>query len=198
MTSHAIFTTIESELARAEGVLAELRQKVRALLPESSPGFNIDDGRAATAPVLPVDLTSSGAIHPRGFWFRGAFHQCHSYIAIYIGLLRAIAQHSPTAMSSTAAELRRYGRSRAYLAQRPEQLFRSRPAAWARDHSKLVVDGWYVDTNLSLSSIKKLIRRVLGANALRERVDVVFVWSRQPAYATKPQGMSSGDAQSAH
>lgn len=52
MTSHAIFTTIESELARAEGVLAELRQKVRALLPESSPGFNIDDGRAATVRVI--------------------------------------------------------------------------------------------------------------------------------------------------
>jgi hypothetical protein len=109
------------------------------------------------------------------------FQRCHSYIDIYVGLLRATARDSSDAMPRTSAALRRHGRTRSYLAPEPAQLFQDQSAEWARSHSNRIIDGWYADTNLSLKLKKRLLRIILRANGLRKGTDVVVIWRNTPA-----------------
>lgn len=183
MTNPAVLSAIDAELVRVENYVAQLRQKVRALLPDNSTVQGHQTAGPDTTPTLPVNLTTHGAFHPRGFCFRGTFQRCDSYIDIYLGLLRSIARHMPDAMQRTAFALQRHGRIRRYLAPEPAQLFQGKTADWARSHSCRVVDGWYADTNLSLNTMRQQVRRILRANGLCEGTDVVIVWNRRPVDA---------------
>ncbi len=179
MTNHAILSAIENELVRVENHVAQLRQKIHALSQDATTTLHMESAEAAGTPVLPVDLTPRGAFHPRGFLYRGIFHRCSTQIDIYIGLLRAIASGSQNAMARTAAALKCGTQTRSFLATCPTQLFKSQTPDWAAGHSRRVIEGWYADTNLSLQLKKKLIRRILRANDLREGSDVVIVWARE-------------------
>lgn len=198
MTNQAILSAIESELVRVESYVAHLRQKVHALMQESPTTPNSGHAFAATTPSLPVNLTTSGAFHPRGFWYRGTFRQCNAYIDIYTGLLRAIALADPDSLPRTAAALRRFGRTRTYLAKDRTQLFQDQTPEWARSHSISIADGWFVDTNLGLVTMKKLMRRILQANGLREGTDIVILWDRAPVRLASPQQSSSSAPQARH
>jgi hypothetical protein len=175
VTHPEVFAAIESEISRIEGYLATLREKVHALraTTASAPG---EIQGSVSEPCIPVYLTSRGAVHPSGFWLAGEFHPCSSQIGIYIGLLRAMAQHSEDALPRAAGALRELGHSRCYLATERRQLFPSQPEEWARAHSRRVAEGWYADTNLNLELKQRLIRRILRANGLREGLDVVIFW----------------------
>ena len=198
MTNQAILSAIESELVRVESHLAQLRQKVHALLQESPTMPNSERALVAATPSLPVSLTTIGAFHPRGFWYRGTFRQCNAYIDIYTGLLRAIAIADPDALPRTAEALRRFGRTRTYLATDRTQLFQDQAPEWARSHSLSIADGWFVDTNLGLVTMKKLTRRILQANGLREGTDVVIFWNRTPVHPASPPQSSRGATPASH
>ncbi len=181
MSDSAILAAIESELVRVEGYVANLRSKIRSLRQDIAPPRGNPATNAPANPSLPVDLTTAGALHPRGFWYGGTFRRCSTQIDVYLGLLRAIAKSSDDAMPRAAAALHRGGRSRRYIANNPFALFRSRTPTWAAQHSAHIVEGWYADTNLSLDQKKQLIRDVLRAAGLRDGIDVVIVWHRTPA-----------------
>ncbi|MCU0694836.1 MAG: hypothetical protein MUF54_25975, partial [Polyangiaceae bacterium] len=110
--------------------------------------------------------------------------------------LRAIAKDEPEALTRTAAELHRCGRTRTYLATSREHLFRNQTEQWARAHSRRIVEGWFADSNLGLDTMKKLTRRILRANGLREGIEVVILWNRTPAQPA-PSQQSSGSAATA-
>lgn len=195
MKNTTVLSTIDQELASLEAHVAQLRQKVQALVEGGSVSADAGTALDREAPVLPVVLTRQGAFHPKGFWYRGSFKQCSTQIGIYLGLLRAIAHESGASMERTAAALRRRGaRSRAYLAPEPSQLFKGKTPEWIRAHSRRVVDGWYADTNLSLELKTQLVRHILRASDLRDGVDVAIVWSRVRAQAKSP----SSSRESAH
>jgi len=194
MTNLAILSAIEAELVRVEGYIANLRQKVHAALQQTTNATPA----TPTTPTLPIYLTTSGAFHPRGFWYRGTFRLCNAYIDVYIGLLRAIALTEPDALPRTAQALRHFGRTRTYLATSPEQLFQHQTAKWARSHSIQVAEGWYADTNLSLVTMRRLTRRILQTNGLRDGTDVVILWNRTPVQSVPPQNSSVGVSRSTH
>lgn len=194
MTDHAVLFSIEQELSRAETNLANLRLKVHATLEQLSA---VASSAPPTHPTLPVYLTTKGAFRPRGFWYRGTFRQCGACIDIYVGVLRTLAQHDDDAMRRTAEGLRRYGRTRTYLATSCEQLFRNQPADWAHAHSRRIAEGWYADTNLGLAAMRKLMRRILKLNGLVEGTDIVILWNRSPidmAAAPGAGGLASDPA----
>ena len=193
MTNQAILSAIENELVRVEGNIADLRQKVHAALQQNTEATLGTTPPSPKMPSLPVHLTTSGAFHPRGFWYRGTFRQCSTYIDIYTGLLRRIALAEPDALPRTAEAMRRFGRTRTYPAKDRTQLFQDRTPEWARSHSISIADGWFVDTNLGFVAIKKLTRRMLQANGLREGADIVIVWDRTPVRPASPP-QSSGSA----
>lgn len=187
MTNIAIVSAIDRELASLERGLVELRKRVRALVIPGSSAALVPEAEQPASPTVPVDLTARGAFHPRGFWYRGAFHRCSAQIDVYIGLLRAIGQESDDAMPRTAAALRLGGaRSRVYVATDPSKLFRQKSPEWVRAHSRRVADGWYADTNLSLKLKKQLVRKILRANDLRDGIDVTLVWARTRISTAKP------------
>jgi len=186
MTNQAILSAIENELVRVEGYIANLRQKVHAALQQTTETTLGTTPPPLGMPTLPVHLTTGGAFHPRGFWYRGTFQRCDTYIDIYTGLLRAIALANPDALPRTADTLRRFGRTRTYLATDRAQLFQDQTPEWARSHSLSIADGWFADTNLGLVTMKKLMRRILRANGLREGTDTVIVWDRTPVNPASP------------
>lgn len=198
MTNQAILSAIESELVRVESHVADLRQKVRAALRQNETPPRGATTAAPEAPTLPAYLTTKGVFHPRGFWYRGTFRPCAAYIDIYVELLRAIAKDEPEALTRTAAELHRCGRTRTYLATSREQLFRNQTEQWARAHSRRIVEGWFADSNHSLDTMKKLTRRILRVNGLQEGIDVVILWDRTSAQPASLQQSSSSAPQARH
>jgi hypothetical protein len=198
MTDYTILSAVESEISRVEGYLVTLRQKVHAALEQLQVAGGVATYSSAEGPALPICLTTNGAFHPRGLWYRGTFRPCGTYIDIYTGLLRAIAQHDPEALPRTAAELRRHGRTRTYLAPSREQLFHNQTPDWARAHSRPIAEGWFADTNLGLDALKKLTRRILRANGLREGTDVVIFWERTPVRPAQRRPTPSAATQSQH
>jgi len=198
MTNTAILMAIEGELARIEANVADLRQKVFAALQQMDGPAPRAAATSPNDPDLPVHLTTKGAYHPRGFWFRGKFQRCDACVDIYTGLLRAIAHDDPEALPRTAAELRRHGRTRSYLATSSLQLFQDKTEDWARGHSRRLVDGWFLDINLGPDAMKRLMRRILRVNGLREVTDVVIFWNRTPVRPSSPPHPVSSASPSTH
>ena len=72
----------------------------------------------------------------------------------YCGLLRRLAAKYPAFITDFA---RQSSRSRAFVARVPDQLYKNSPHL-AKDHAQKLIDGWFVDTNLSESQVSQRVR----------------------------------------
>jgi hypothetical protein len=113
-----------------------------------------------------------------GFEFCGQFFAERSCIAIHFALLRRLWTEFPEHRSAMAKAAGRSGRSRSYIARSPEELFRDQPAEWSRRHSQLLVDGWFIDTNMNPKQMQAILKSVLAPVGLAWGKDVKVVWSR--------------------
>jgi hypothetical protein len=68
------------------------------------------------------------------------------------------------------------GRSRAYVALSRAGLFQDQTQTWAEQHSRPLMAGWFIDTNLSRSQIQKLLTVAVDAAGLEWGKDVQVYW----------------------
>jgi hypothetical protein len=112
----------------------------------------------------------------RGFEYRGSFAAHPSCIAIHVNLLRCLWTEFPYRRDEMAAALSSSGRSRSYVARNREGLFHGQPSVWALRHSRPLLDGWYVDTNMNPLQMQKILKVVVAVAGLKWGEDVRVFW----------------------
>ena len=118
-----------------------------------------------------------------GFEYRGALFGHFSYIDIYTGLLRRLWTDFPEKREAMAKAMGNCGTTRTYVATSIAELFAAHPTEWAQRHSRTLVVGWYVDVNLNLERMRRLLPAAVRAAGFKLGHDVKIYWraTRLPA-----------------
>ena len=157
------FEQIETAIADCGRVLQTLQARHAYILPVLD---------LATQPMAPrAPLTQ------RGFEFRDRVVHTRRFIDLYVFFLREIFEAYPHSREEFALAVARLGHSRRYIAKNRMELFSSKDASWVDQHSIKLVDGWYVDTNLSQKSMAGLIREVIRVAGLVPIRDFQIFWT---------------------
>jgi hypothetical protein len=156
-----------------EREVSSMRERLKVLEPRYA--AMTEQLNRITAPGL-VLQSKPYRVSRRGFEFRGQFFLAWSCIEIHFALMRRLWTEFPEQRNAMAAAARRNGRSRSYVARTPEELFRDQSAQWARQQSRLLVDGWFVDTNMNPKQMQTILKSVVAAVGLAWGRDVKVVW----------------------
>lgn len=113
-----------------------------------------------------------------GVEYRGEMSVHWHYINIHIDLLRRLWTEFPEHREAMAKAMGHYGTSRAYVATTLAELFPDRSTAWGQRHSRELVSGWYVDTNLNLKRMRRILPAAVATAGLEWNKDVKVYWHR--------------------
>jgi len=72
--------------------------------------------------------------------------------------MRRLWTEFPEQRDTMAKAAARNARLRSYVARTPEELFQGHPAGWSRRHSRLLVQGWFLDTNMNPAQMQAILR----------------------------------------
>ena len=70
------------------------------------------------------------------------------------------------------------GYNRTYVAKNPHDLFAYKPEEFSKKYSDEFCDGWYIDTNINLERMKKILPIAVHAAGLKWGSDVKVYWNR--------------------
>lgn len=125
-------------------------------------------------------------LHPRakiryerktGYRYKNEFYPCGSYLEMHRKLLRHLFIDFPEKRDAMVSSLWRIGYNRSYIAETREELFhKSMNPRSVRKYSRPLVDGWYIDVNVTPERINKILPRVVQAAGLIWEADVSIIW----------------------
>lgn len=115
-----------------------------------------------------------------GFGYRGAMVARWSHIDIHTDLLRRLWTDFPERRKAMAAAMGLHGTTRAYVARTREELFPCHAPAWAMRYSRMLVNGWYLDTNLGSERMRRILPAAVRAACLAWGQDVKAYWRATP------------------
>ena len=113
-----------------------------------------------------------------GFECCGELVKRWTYLDIYLGVLLRLWTRVPHRREEMALAMGLRGSVRSYVARSKEDLFPGRPSSWTDRFSRPLVEGWYVDTNLSLERMRRLLPVAVKAGGLTWSSDVKVFWRR--------------------
>ncbi|MEW6543888.1 MAG: type I restriction endonuclease [Nitrospirota bacterium] len=108
----------------------------------------------SSQPASPVG-SAARSLSSIGFVLNGTHVSARNAIEVLIAVLEELAKRDASFLDRFAA-LPKHGRTRRYVARRPEELYPGRPDL-ARDYSVQLTSGWWVCTNLSRAAITRII-----------------------------------------
>lgn len=111
-----------------------------------------------------------------GFTYRGEMVRAWSAIDIHTGLLRRLWTDFPERREAMARAMAARGWCRVYVARSATELFPGKSETWARKHSRALVEGWMIDSNLNHARIRMLLRLAVATCNLKWGVDVLIYW----------------------
>jgi hypothetical protein len=114
----------------------------------------------------------------RGLEYRREMYEHRYNIDIHIDLLRRLWIEFHDRREAMAEAMGSHGRKRTYVAKTPAELFPGQPMAFAKKHSRKLVDDWYVDTNLSPTQMRRILPVAVAAAGLSLGKDVKIYWKR--------------------
>jgi hypothetical protein len=162
---------IETTIQASERLLATLHGRREAL------GAELDRIMRPQAVVARVARKTIGP----GLEYRGVMTVHWSYIDIHTDLLRRLWTEFPERREAMAAAMGAHGATRAYVAKTREELFPGQTPAWALRYSRMLVEGWYVDTNLNRERMRRILPAAVRAARLAWSQDVKWYWKATPA-----------------
>ena len=115
-----------------------------------------------------------------GLEYRGAMSAHWDYIDIHLDLLRCLWTEFPERREAMAQAVGCFGRTRAYVAKTPGELFPDWPISKAHRYSRPLVPGWYVDTNLNRERMRRILPAAVAAAGLKWGQDVKTYWRPTP------------------
>lgn len=128
-----------------------------------------------TRPLPMVANVPKKMIGP-GLEYQGSIFVHWNYIDIHLDLLRRLWTAFPDRREAMAKAMGGCGTTRAYVAKTLAELFPDKPTEWAERHSRTLVDGWYVDTNLNRERMRKILPAAVKAAGLKWGKDVKTYW----------------------
>ncbi|MBK7490673.1 MAG: hypothetical protein KBF68_01060 [Nitrosomonas sp.] len=105
-----------------------------------------------------------------GFMLNGKFFSARNALGVLEGFFEEINKHDATFLERFAL-LPKHGRTRRYLAKNPDDLYPGRPDL-VRDHSTQLTSGWWLSTNHSRTTIKRIIEMASGVANLKFEKDI--------------------------
>lgn len=133
-----------------------------------------------TCPVPTVTAKIAQRVGP-GFAYRGEIYRHWTYIDIYVGALRKLWTDFPERRDAMARAMGRYGWSRCYVSTSVGKLFPGMPESNARRFSRTLIDGWFVDTNINLERMCRILPAAVAAAELTWGQDVRVFWRAEKA-----------------
>lgn len=128
-----------------------------------------------TRPEKPV-IQAVRSFRGPGFEYRGEWFRHWAYIDIHVGLLRKLWNDFPERQEAMASAMGRYGYSRNYVATSVEHLFTGMPEHKAKKFSRRLIDGWYVDSNINLERMRRILPAAVTSAGLKIGEDVQIYW----------------------
>jgi hypothetical protein len=169
---------------RDEEVLVELDQIDRAICASESllealklKRTTISDHLNSITMSRPGVATPHGQ-HVRGVTYRGEFVRCRYVLELYVVVLDRLWKEFPEYRDAMAAAMASGGYNRKYVAKTREGLFDGHKlVSWVRKYSAALVEGWFVDTNISSRDlIARLLQRATKVVGLKWGRDVQVTW----------------------
>lgn len=137
-----------------------------------SPPRSTTSARSHGVSASPPSSRSTGTVLAGvGFALDGRFVKCRSGREVLVGVFEALAKRDATFLTRFAARPK-HGRTRRYLAQSADELYPGRPDL-AREHFAKLSSGWFVGTNLSLTSIARIAEMACEVAGIRYGKDLV-------------------------
>jgi hypothetical protein len=128
-----------------------------------------------TRPQVAPSKLAMKSIGP-GLDYLGRITHHWNYIDIYIDLLHRLWTEYPEHREAMARAMRSCGNTRVYVSRTRESLFPGHQLPWARRHSRQLVDGWYIDTNLNRERMRRIMPAAVHAAGLTWGQDVRAYW----------------------
>ena len=144
-----------------------LEQLTRAdsLLPEDPTPAH----RRPSAPVGPVPAPTAGSTRT-GYVLSGQEFQARNAINVLISVVEELSSRDVGFMERFAG--RPHGRTRRYVARTADELYPGRPD-FGRDHSHQLSSGWWLGTNYSRASIRKILQMASEVAGLQFGIDLI-------------------------
>jgi hypothetical protein len=117
--------------------------------------------------VSPKTIAPSAAI---GFVLDGQHHPARNACDVLVNVLETLTKRD-TSFPERFASLPKHGRTRRYLARKPDDLYPGRPDL-VRDHSKQLSSGWWLSTNHSRVTIGGIIEMACNVGHVRYGKDL--------------------------
>lgn len=111
-----------------------------------------------------------------GYKFGDEFTSCTCCLDIWRKLLRKLWNDYPEKREIMAASAKRFGYNRVYVSSERKSLFMGKDDQWIRRHSREIVDGWYMDINVTPERIHKILPAVASSAGLKWGEDIVVIW----------------------
>lgn len=96
--------------------------------------------------------------------------------APYACALEFLWNEYPERRLEMASAMASCGTTRRYVATRREDLFLGQGAAWTMRHSRMLVEGWYLDTNINLERMQRVLLAAVRASGLQWGRDIKVQW----------------------
>lgn len=126
---------------------------------------------------------SSESLHPKtsaaatiGFEYGGEVTKCSCCLDIWRKLLRNLWKNYPDKREAMAMAAKRCGNNRSYISSARECLFKGKTNWWIKKHSRELLDGWYMDNNVTPERIHKILPNVVYAAGLKWGEEVRVFW----------------------
>lgn len=161
------------ELEQIERVIHESQQLIARLTPRRDCLLTKLD--ELTRPQI-VPVQAKRKIVGPAFEYSGELKHYRNYISMYKGLLRLLWTDFPNDQELMARAMSNCGTTRSYVAKTPCELFPGKSKTWCETHSELLIDGWYIDTNINRERMRRVLRSTIKALGLKlgEEVTVYY------------------------
>jgi len=166
------------ELEETESAIAACR-KLLSTLQHRHDALTIELERITMPSTVPAKLNSQ--IFAPALEYRGTVTTHWNYIDVYLDLLRRLWIEFPDRREQMARRVGMYGTMRAYIAKSQAELFPGQPIAFAYRHSRMLVEGWYADTNINVERMRRILPAAVAVVDLKWGEDVKAWWRAQRA-----------------
>lgn len=112
-----------------------------------------------------------------GYKLNGEFTPCTCCLDIWRRLLKRLWNDYPDKRDVMAVAAKQFGHNRKYISSDRKSLFLGKDDRWIRKHSRELVDGWYMDINVTPERIHKILPAVVSSVGLKWGEDAVVIWN---------------------
>jgi hypothetical protein len=169
----SVMTYPIQELDELENVIEASRRMLQTL--EHRRDRMLQELDQLTRPIAARPTLPTKWISPR-VEFKGQTWLGWNFIDLYASALEFLWQEFPHLRHEMATAMAACGHTRKYVSTAREDLFSGQSATWTVRHSRVLVEGWYLDTNISLERMRRVLHAAVRASGLQWGQDIKVQW----------------------